>query len=142
MNKILSITLILFSLLSCQEDPNNREIEQEIISVSPEMEQDYPWEKRITEKAIIAIELSINNLTLPPDKRDSNFPDTPGPSNVPFTHNEIVEFHIIGYSHSESTPEIYDIEFQENKGFSGPRITVKMNIESGEALKVYMKADS
>ena len=40
--------------------------------------------------------------------------------------------------------EIQDFrdEFQENKGFSGPRITVKMNIESGEALKVYMKADS
>lgn len=103
-------------------------------------EEKYPWDNIVTNAAINAIHLSINNFIN--DIKDGNFPSSPGPFNVPFQQNEITKFEIIGYSYSESNPDIYEIEFQPvNIKGSGNRITVQINIKTKEALKVYMQAD-
>lgn len=103
-------------------------------------EEKYPWDNIITKVAINAIHLSINNFVN--EIKDENFPSSPGPFNVPFQQKEITKFEIIGYSYSESNPDIYEIEFQPlNMKGSGNRITVRMNIKTKEALKVYMQAD-
>ncbi len=103
-------------------------------------EEKYPWDNIVTEVAIKAIHLSINNFA---NKiKDENFPSSPGPFNVPFRQKEVSEFEIIGYSYSETNPNIYEIEFQPtNMKGSGNRITVKINIKTKVALKVYMQAD-
>jgi hypothetical protein len=103
-------------------------------------EEKYPWDNIITKVAINAIHLSINNFVN--EIKDENFPSSPGPFNVPFQQKEITKFEIIGYSYSESNADIYEIEFQPlNMKGSGNRITVRMNIKTKEALKVYMQAD-
>jgi hypothetical protein len=114
-----------------------------IKSDSDKIDNKYPWNQETTEKAIKAIEFSILNLKLPKNQRNKNFPANPGPYNVPFSQTEIVEFEIIGYSHSEKEPEIYQIEFRPAEtNESGNRITVEINIKTNIAKRVFMQADS
>jgi hypothetical protein len=102
-------------------------------------EEDYPWKHGTTKAAIEAIERSINNLKIPREERDDNFPADPGPFGVPFSQFEIEEFVVIGYSFSESTPDIYEIEFRpQGIECCANRITVEINIRTNMVLKVYM----
>jgi len=114
-----------------------------IKSDSDKIDKNYPWSQETTKKAIETIEKSIINLRLPKNQRNENFPADPGPYNVPFSQTEIVDFEIIGYSHSENKPDIYIIEFRptENNEFEN-RITVEINIKTNIPIRVYMQADS
>lgn len=145
MIKIVLIVLLFCSFISCQNKTKEQKANQVTYSDSNEnvMETEYPWKKSVTEKAVKAIEKSIDNMKLPSDERDFNFPDTPGPFNVPFILDKKCDFQVIGYSHSESKPEIYLIEFRpKDEAGPGPRITVEINIETEEAIRVFMQADA
>ena len=138
--KLSNITLIFLFTISIALNCTGQNL---IKSDSGKIDNNYPWNQETTKKAIKAIENSILNLRLPKNQRNKNFPANPGPYNVPFSQTEIVEFEIIGYSHSENEPEIYQIEFRpaENNA-SGNRITVEINIKTNIAIKVFMQADS
>ena len=114
-----------------------------IKSDSDKIDKNYPWSQKTTKKAIETIEKSIINLRLPKNQRNEKFPADPGPYNVLLSQTEIVDFEIIGYSHSENKPEIYMIQFRptENNEF-GNRITVEINIKTNIPIRVYMQADS
>jgi hypothetical protein len=102
--------------------------------------ESYPWDDSITEIAIDAINLSIqNNMN---NVIDKNFPNSPGTNKVPFELEKTTLFKIIGYSISETNPNIYKIVFQEIdfQGF-GNGIVVEIYIETKKAVQVFMKAD-
>jgi len=143
MKSLINITIIFLSLfighgcIGQSSDKSDSEIYEN------EMELNYPWKQQITKIAISAIERSIKNLSLPKQQRDRNFPSDPGPYNVPFTQTKIIEFEIIGYSFSESTADIYHIEFRpQNEICCGNRITVEINIKTNKVFRVYMQADA
>lgn len=104
----------------------------------------FPWNVKATVIANQAIVQSIFNMNnLSEQSRPSNLPNSPGPFNVPFTQKEIVDFKVVGYSSTENTTDIYDIEFRpENSLHSGNRFTVKINMKTFEVIMVYMQADA
>lgn len=140
-----SIIICLISLLGCNSYSQNGEknnFDSKAIEIKM-VDTKYPWNSEITKLAIEAINKSIQNLQLPKNDRPRNFPNSPGPYNVPFNQNEIVEFTIIGYSFSQENPNVYEMDFRPKDELgSGNRITVKVNIKSKEVLMVFMQADA
>lgn len=107
-----------------------------------QLEENYPWSKKVTEAAIDAILFSIENNKKPENERNPNFPSNP--NNVPFTQSDSTDFEIVGYSTMEKEKEIYWISFKPKSEMeiSGPRITIEINIKTAKAIQVYMEADA
>ena len=107
-----------------------------------ELEENYPWSKKVTEVAIDAILFSIENNKKPENERIPNFPSNP--NNVPFTLTDSTDFEIAGYSTMEKESDIYWISFKPKSEMyiSGPTIIVEINIETAKAIQVYMNADA
>lgn len=147
MKEIIKLLAVTFLILNFQLKLKSHFKSESLITfVKIELdtnETQYPWSSEITELAIEAINQSIRNLKLPKKERPKNFPNSPGPYNVRFTQNKIVDFELIGYSFSENEPNIYDIEFRPKHELdSGNRTTVKVNIEAKKVIMVYMQADA
>lgn len=105
-----------------------------------EMEQRFPWSKLTTKEAIQSIMKSIDNINQDPDY-NGNFPTDI--YNMPFIRLKKTDFVVVGYSTSESNPDIYQIDFHpKNEYRSGPGYTVEINIKTNEAIRVYMTPDA
>lgn len=107
-----------------------------------ELEENYPWSKKVTEVAIDAILFSIENNKKPENERIPNLPSNP--NNVPFTLTDSTEFEVVGYSTMEKENDTYWISFKPKSemDISGPTIIVEINIETAKAIQVYMNADA
>jgi|SRR5690554_938060 len=105
------------------------------------LEENYPWSKEVTEAAIDAILLSIENIRKPENERNSSFPSNP--NNVPYTLTDSPDFEIAGFS-TKGDNEIYWISFvpKSEMLMSGPSIIVEINIRTAKAIQVYMSADA
>lgn len=105
-----------------------------------EKEPNFPWSKNITKVAIQAIMNSIDNVNKNQYYK-GNFPTDI--NNMPFVRQQKTDFEIVGYSSSETNPEIYRIDFHpKNEYKSGPRFTVEINIKTEKAIRVYMTPDA
>jgi hypothetical protein len=107
-----------------------------------QLEENYPWSKKVTEAAIDAILFAIENNKKPENERIPNFPSNP--NNFPFTLNDSTDFEIAGYSTMEKENETYWISFKPKSEMlmSGPTIIVEINIKTAKAIQVYMNADA
>lgn len=103
-------------------------------------DEDLPWKPEITILAKSAIFKSIQNLSKPLSERDSNFPKECQIGDFPYIDSQ--DFKVVGYSSITNT-DLYVIEFHGSDfmGF-GPRITVEIDIETGEVFSVFILADS
>jgi hypothetical protein len=136
-----NLILILMLLLQACNPAKFKKGEANL--VKDVLEENYPWRVSTTTTAIDAINLSITNLLLDEKSRNVNFPADPGPYNVKFNQTEIESFAIIGYSYSDRDSAIYEIEFRpERIKCCDIRITVRINIQTNEALMVFMKPDA
>lgn len=142
MNKKAAFILITAAILSqgCHSEKNGNRHS----GLSEEaFEEVYPWRESTTRAAVEAINTSIKNQLSDQASRDKNFPADPGPYNVAFNQTEIEEFAIVGYSHSESSPELYEIEFRPARiDCCTNRITVRIDIRTNEVFMVFMKPDA
>ena len=104
------------------------------------LNKEYPWNKKVTQVALEAIKLSINNLKRPEKERDQNFPSNP--FGHQFSQTEFTNFVILGYIKKNS--ETYLISFRPKSEVetSGPSIAVEMNVKTIKAIQVYMVADA
>jgi hypothetical protein len=123
---------------------NSAKIDDKNASLSKDLwEENYPWRESTTKAAVNAINTSINNLLLDKESRNENFPADPGPFNVAFNQSEREELAIIGFIYTDSSPDIYEIEFRpEQIKCCDNRITVKINIQTNEVFMVFMKPDA
>lgn len=111
-------------------------------NLNNQQEGNYPWSKKITQIALDAIQLSIDNVQNHSENRDENSPSNP--YNFPFTFAEFQNFIIVGYSKSIDENPIYRISFQAESEIenSGPYIVVEVNIQNEEAIQIYMMPDA
>lgn len=150
MKRISVILFLLLLLLSCDDnnDASNKKINYSkdssfvINKETFDYDENYPWNRDVTDAAIDAIRLSIENCKKPEKDRSPNFP-----SNLysfPFNLTDSTEFVVVGYSTIDGNNEIYHISFMPGSEIqaSGPSIVVEMNIKTKKAIQVYMQADA
>ena len=133
--------IVALTLASCSSGPDAEvRIEKEVIK-PVQQEPGYPWTVDVTQAAIEAIHRSIENLERPEDQRDPNFPSND--TNMPFQQRSVSGYTIVGYSHSEATPNIYTIGFQSSDEIiAGPSIMVVIDTTLKQAIRVYMSPDA
>lgn len=141
MSYSIKLIIVALTMASCSSGPDAEDpIEREEIQ-PVQQEPGHPWTVDVTQAAIEAIHRSIKNMERPEDQRDPNFPSND--MNMPFQERSISDYTIVGYSHSEATPNIYTIDFQpSDEIIEGPSITVVIDTTTKQAIRVYMSPDA
>lgn len=133
--------LIFLAFVCCKEKiKDDEKISSQNPTATIEQEAGRPWNKAITKKALLAIEKSVNNIKQNSIRIDSLFPSSPGPYNIPFSLDTFPELEFAGHGVLSKNPKVYEILFRKKGDAStGPRVTVDVNLETEEAIRVYMQ---